>query len=50
MLIMSLVVLSIGFVQYLMDLLEDVLNVLNEAIFLVGFELDMSQIYLSPDK
>jgi hypothetical protein len=42
MLIMSLLVLSIGFVQYVMDLLVDVLNVLNEVIFLVGFGLDMS--------
>jgi len=47
MLIMSLLVPSIGFVQYVMDLLADVLNVLIEVVFLVNFGLEMSQIYLS---
>jgi hypothetical protein len=41
MLIMSLLVLSIGSVQYVMNLLEDVLNVLNEVVFLVSLRLDM---------
>ena len=50
MLIMSLLVLSIGFVQYVMDLLVDVLNVLNEVVSLVSFRLDMSRIYLSSCK
>lgn len=47
MLIMPIFLLPIGFVQYVMDLLADVLNMLNEAIFLVDFRLDMSQISLS---
>jgi hypothetical protein len=42
MLIMTLLVLSIGFVQYVMDLLVDVLNVLNEVVSPVSFRLDMS--------
>ena len=42
MLIMSLLVLSIGAVKYVMNLLENVLNALNEAIFLGNFRLDMS--------
>ena len=42
MLIMAQFVLIIGFVQYAMDLLVDVLNVLNEAIFLVDLGLDMT--------
>ena len=50
MLIMSSLVLSIGFVQYVMNLLVDVLNVLDEAIFFVKFRLDMSQIGLSSRK
>jgi len=50
MLIMILLVLSIGFVQYVMDLLVDVLNVLNEAISLVNFGLEMSRSYLSSCK
>lgn len=47
MLIMTLLVLSMGSIQYVMDLLADVLNVLNEVIISVRFELDMSQIFLS---
>jgi hypothetical protein len=41
MLIMSLLVLSIGSVQDVMNLLVDVLNALNEAIFLVNLRLEM---------
>ena len=41
MLIMSLLVLSIGSVQDVMNLLPDVLNVLNEVVFLVSLRLDM---------
>ena len=50
MLIMSLLVLSIGFFQYVMNLLADVLNVLNEAICFVSFRLNMSRIGLSSRK
>jgi hypothetical protein len=42
MLIMSLLVLSIGFVQDVMNLLADVLNVLNEVVCLIRLRLDMS--------
>jgi hypothetical protein len=42
MLIMSLLVLSIGSVQDVMNLLADVLNVLNEVVFLICLRLDMS--------
>ena len=42
MLIMPLLVLSIGSVQYVMNLLANVLNALNEAVFLGNFRLDMS--------
>jgi hypothetical protein len=42
MLIMLLLVLSIGFVQDVMNLLADVLNVLNEVVFLVSLRLNMS--------
>jgi hypothetical protein len=42
MLIMSLLVLSIGSVQDVMNLLADVLNVLNEVVCLVSLRLDMS--------
>jgi hypothetical protein len=41
MLIMSLFVLSIGSVQDVMNLLADVLNVLNEVVFLIRLKLDM---------
>ena len=50
MLIMALLVLSIGFVQYVMNLLADVLNARDEAIFFVNFRLDMSQIDRSSRK
>jgi hypothetical protein len=42
MLIMSLLVLSIGSVQDVMNLLADVLNVLNEVVCLICLRLDMS--------
>ena len=47
MLIMSLLVLSIGFVQDVMNLLTDVLNALNEVVHLGSFRLDMSRISMS---
>ena len=50
MLIMSVLVLSIGFVQYVMNLLEDVLNALNEVVRFVNFRLNMSRITLSSRK
>ena len=50
MLIMALLVLSIGCVQYILDLLADVLNVLNEVISPVGFVLDVIRICLSSYK
>ena len=42
MLIMMLIVLSIGSVQYVMDLLVDVLNALNDVVSLISFRLYMS--------
>ena len=42
MLIMSLLVLSIGSVQDVMNMLADVLNVLNEVVCLIFLRLDMS--------
>ena len=48
--IISLLVLSIGSVQYVMNLLADVLNALDEAICFVNFRLDMSRIGLSSRK
>jgi hypothetical protein len=42
MLIMSLLVLSIGSIQDVMNLLVDVLNVLNEVVCLICLRLDMS--------
>ena len=50
MLIMPLLVLSIGSVKYVMNLLANVLNALNEAIRLGNFKLDMSLISLSSCK
>ena len=47
MLIMALLVLSVASTQYIMDLLVDVLNALNEVVSPVSFGLDMSRIYLS---
>ena len=42
MLIISLLVLSIGSIQYVMNLLVNVLNALNEVVHLVSLSLDMS--------
>ena len=50
MLIMSLLVLSIGSIQYVMNLLVDVLNALDEVVRFVNFRLDMRQIGLSSRK
>lgn len=50
MLVMMLLVLSIGFSQYVMDLLEDVLNMVNEFVSSVIFGLDIIRIYLSSCK
>ena len=50
MLFISLLVFSIGSVQYVMNLLVDVLNALDEAIFFVKFRLYMSRIGLSSRK
>lgn len=47
MLIMALLVISIGFVQSIMDLLVDVLNVLNESVSPFSFGLNVSLTYLS---
>ena len=43
-------VLRIGSIQYFVNLLTNVLNVLDEAILFVNFRLDMSQIGLSSHK
>ena len=50
MLIMTLLVLSIGFIQYVMNLLSDVMNVLDEVVRFVSFRLGMSPIGLSSCK
>ena len=50
MFIMSLLILSIASVKDVMNLLVDVLNVLNEAIFLVSLRLNMGSICLSSRK
>ena len=50
MLIMSLLVLSIGSIQYVMNFLVDVLNVLDEVVRFVNIRLDMSRIGLSSRK
>jgi hypothetical protein len=50
MLIMSLLVLSIGSIQYVMNLLADVLNALNQVVCLVSLRLDMSLMVLSSHK
>ena len=47
---MAFLVLSIGFIQYVMNLLEDVLNALDEAVRFDNFRLDMSRIALSSRK
>ena len=49
MLIKELLILSIGFVQYL-DLLANVFNALNKVVNPLGFELDVSRICLSSGK
>jgi hypothetical protein len=41
MLIMSLLVLSIGSAQDVMNMFVDVLNALNEVVFLASLRLDM---------
>jgi hypothetical protein len=46
MLIMALLVLSIGFLQNLMDLLADVLNLLNESGGFVSLRLNMGRFFL----
>ena len=50
MLIMLLLVLSIGSIQYVMNLLVDVLNELDEVVRFFSFRLDMSRIGLSSHK
>ena len=47
MLIMVFLVLRIGSVQYIMDLLADVLNALNEVFVPFNFILNVNRIYLS---
>ena len=46
MLIMALLVLSIGFMQNLQDLLEDVMNPLNESGGFVGLKLNMGRFFV----
>jgi len=50
MLIMMLLVISIGSVQYVMDMLVDMKNALNKVVIPVKFSLKMSWIYLSSCK
>ena len=50
MLIMLLLVLGIWFLQNVMELLANMLDVLNEDVFLICFALDMSRICLSSCK
>ena len=45
-----MLVLSNGFVQYVIKLLVDVMNVLNEFVHFVSFRLDMSRISMSIHK
>lgn len=47
MMIMALLVLSIGSFQYIMDLLADVLNALNEVVSPFSFGLHVSRVYPS---
>jgi len=47
MLIMALLVASIGFIQYITDLLADVMNLLNEVVIPFRFRLGMIQTFLS---
>ena len=46
-LIMSLLVLGIRFIQNVVDLLANMLDVLNEVVYLICFRLDMRRIYPS---
>jgi hypothetical protein len=50
MFIMALLVLSIGFLQNLMDLLVDVRNPLNESGGFVGIRLNMGSVCLCGGK
>ena len=50
MLIMALIVLRIGFLQNLLDLLADVLNLLNEFGGFVGLRLNMGRVCLCGGK
>ena len=50
MLIMALLVLGIGFVEYIMKLLVDVLNALGEVVCFASFRLDTNRIILSSYK
>ena len=47
MVIMALLVLSIGSIQYIMGMLANVLNALNEVVSPFSFGLHVSRIYLS---
>jgi hypothetical protein len=47
---MALLLLSIGFLQNIMDLLEDVLNLLNESGAFVGLRMNMGRFCLSDCK
>jgi hypothetical protein len=49
-LIMPLLVLSIGFLQNLLDLLADVMNLLNESGGFVGLRMNMGRFYLCGGK
>jgi hypothetical protein len=50
MLIMAFLVLSIGFLQNILDLLADLLNLLNESGGFVGLKLNMGRVYLCGGK
>jgi hypothetical protein len=49
-LIMELLVLSIGFLQNILDLLADVLNLLNESGGFVGVKMNMGRVCLCRGK
>jgi hypothetical protein len=49
-LIVALLVLSIGFLQNLMDLLTDVMNLLNESSVFVDLRLNMGRVCLCGGK
>lgn len=42
MFIMTMLILKIDYVQYVMDLLEGVLNAVDEVVSMINFKLDMS--------